>query len=214
MCKKLVSATGSNLLAHAAQLSYEDDEGMGHTSDMHTDGYSLTQFTPETRVEMMRRLQDPETWKPFNWFGFEYPATPGSAVHGPSFGDGGALAVLDTSGALVAQVQWVPGFWFGGANRHRAWNIGLIVLPEYRRTRATRAALTLLIDYLFTHTSVHRLEATTPVEAATRDAGFESTGLRREGVMRRAQWREGSWRDVTMLAILREDWVQRHTISS
>lgn len=170
------------------------------------DGYSLAAMAPETQALFVERFRDPGTWKPLNWFGFEYAGTPSGTTPGAIFGEGGVLAVTDESQKPVGIVQWIPGFWYGGANRHRAWNFGLVILPEHRRTRATRAAIKLTIDYLFTHTNVHRVEATTDAEYAKRDKGFESTGLRREGVMRNAQWREGGWHDVTMLAILREDW--------
>ncbi|MGO2521175.1 MAG: GNAT family N-acetyltransferase [Microbacterium sp.] len=170
------------------------------------DGYSLAPVTPALQGQLAQRVNDPETWKPYNWFGYEYGGTPGGSFQGIPFGEGGMLAILDESAAFVGHVQWVPGFWYGGANRNRAWNFGLIVFPEYQRTRATRAALLLLFDYLFTHTTANRIEATTPAAAAKRSQGIESTGLRREGLMRQAQWREGRWHDMTLLAILREDW--------
>lgn len=173
------------------------------------DGYHLEPFTPQQHSEFVQRLRDPETWKPYNWFGFEYSAIPGGNLQQGTFGEGGVLAVINTKSAIVGQVQWIPGFWYGGANRHRGWNIGLIVLPEFRRTRATRAASTLLIDHLFTHTTANRLEATTPAEAVQFDNGLLSIGLVREGTMREAQWREGRWHDMAMLAILRRDWEQR-----
>lgn len=171
------------------------------------DGYSLASFDASTQTEFLKRLQEPETWKPFNWFGFDYAASPiGSVSHGGSFGEGGMLAVVKSSGELVGQVQWIPGFWYGGANRNRAWNIGFIILPEHRRTRATPAALNLLISYLFTHTTANRIEAVTPAEALRKDVGIATTGLRREGTVREAQWREGKWHDVAILGILRHEW--------
>lgn len=175
------------------------------------DGYRLAPLTPVLQVQLAERLNDPETWKPYNWFGYEYGGTPGGSLQGIPFGEGGMLAVIDENSAFVGQVQWVPGFWYGGANRNRAWNFGLIIFPEYQRTRATRAAMVLLFDYLFTHTTAHRIEAATPAAAVKRSQGFESTGLQREGLMRKAQWREGEWHDMTLLAILREDWERRRS---
>ncbi|HXH34836.1 MAG TPA: hypothetical protein VNJ54_10530 [Plantibacter sp.] len=149
------------------------------------DGYSLAPLTAVLQGQLVERLNDPETWKPYNWFGYEYGGTPGGSLQGIPFGEGGMLAVLDERSNFVGQVQWMPGFWYGGANRNRAWNFGLIIFPEYQRTRATRAAMLLLFDYLFTHTTAHRIEATTPAAAVKHPQGIESTGLRQEGVMDR-----------------------------
>ncbi|MEY9850681.1 RimJ/RimL family protein N-acetyltransferase [Leifsonia sp. EB41] len=175
----------------------------------HVDGYSLSPFGPQEYAEFNQRLRDPETWRPYNWFGFDYLGNPGVNLQAGMFGEGGVLAISNQRSAIVGQVQWIPGFWYGGANRHRAWNIGIVVLPEYRNTRAARAGTQLLINYLFEHTTAHRIELTTAPEAVAIESGIRSLGLTREGTMRKAQWREGAWRDVAMLAILREDWQLR-----
>jgi len=171
--------------------------------------YSLAPFTPQQFAEFSVRLSDPETWKPYNWFGFDYLGSPGSNIQAVVHGEGGALAVVNDAAVVVGQVQWIPGFWYGGANRHRAWNVGIVILPEHRYTRAARAGLALLIDYLFEHTVANRIELTTAPEAVQIESGFRSLGLCREGVMRQAQWREGRWRDVTLLSILRHEWQAR-----
>lgn len=173
------------------------------------DGYSLAPLTPAMHNQLAERYRDPATWKPFNWFGYDYFGTPSATAQTAVFGEGGALAVVTETSELVGQVQWIPGFWYGGANRNRAWYLGMLILPEYRRTRATRAAFRLVTDYLFTHTTAHRIEAAMPADALARDRGLESIGLRREGLMRKAQWREGQWHDMSLLAMLREDWDRR-----
>lgn len=172
------------------------------------DGYSLTPFTGARHAEIAHRLNDPEVWQPYNWFGFEYPGVPMGAAHMGQFGESGILALVDAEHKTAGQVQWIKGFWYGGPNQHRAWNIGLIVLPEYRRTRATQAAVRLLIDYLFTHTTAHRIEMTTPAEAAPARESFRPGGMTREGTFRKAQWREGQWHDMAMFAVLRDEWEQ------
>lgn len=174
-------------------------------------GYQLQPFTQPTYAELQRRLQDVETWQPYSWFGFDYTGTPASAHTPPPFGEGGFLALVNADHDLVGQVQWVPGFWYGGPSRHRGWNFGALILPEYRRTRATSSAIQLLIDYLFTHTTAHRLEATTPAQAFPRTDVLETVGLKHEGVMRAAQWREGKWHDMAMYSILRHEWEDRQS---
>ncbi|KRC61182.1 hypothetical protein ASE14_09645 [Agromyces sp. Root81] len=69
----------------------------------------------------------------------------------------------------------------------------------------------MLIDYLFTHTTAHRIEATTSLEAAPKRLEAKPAGMSREGTIRQAEWREGDWRDIALYAILRPEWeANRH----
>jgi RimJ/RimL family protein N-acetyltransferase len=180
-------------------------------------GYSLRPYDPSTEAEMAERLRDAETWQPNNWFGFGYTQVPPFGPQSPGLGvispDGGRMRVVNDR-TTVGQVSWFPGYDYGGSPRHRGWGIGLLILPEHRRTRAASSALTLLIDYLFLTTTAHRIEATTSATAAPRSPLATPAGMSREGTLRRAQWRDGCWNDVVIYSILREEWEERRAMAS
>lgn len=68
-------------------------------------------------------------------------------------------------------------------------------------TRAQR----LLVEYLFAHTQVVRIEADTEVENIAEQRALEKTGFTREGVLRSAGFRDGRWRDAVRYSVLRDD---------
>ncbi|PRA83125.1 hypothetical protein CQ045_01660 [Microbacterium sp. MYb66] len=177
-------------------------------------GYSLRPYDPSTEAEMAERLRESETWQPNNWFGFGYTQVPPFGPQSPGLGmispDGGRMRIV-RDGTTAGQVSWFPGYDYGGSPRHRGWGVGLLILPEHRRTRAASAGLGLLIDYLFLTTTANRVEGVTAADAAPRSTSAMPGGMAREGILRSAQWRDGRWNDVAIYAILREEWEQRRT---
>lgn len=59
--------------------------------------------------------------------------------------------------------------------------------------------------YLFAHTTVYRIEASTEVGNIAEQRTLEKAGFTREGVMRGIGWRDGAWRDDVLYSILRTD---------
>ncbi|MGI3201592.1 GNAT family N-acetyltransferase [Streptomyces sp. GLT-R25] len=68
-------------------------------------------------------------------------------------------------------------------------------------TRAQR----LLVEYLFAHTQVVRIEADTEVENIAEQRALEKAGFTREGVLRSVGFRDGRWRDGVRYSVLRDD---------
>ena len=178
--------------------------------------YRIMPFGPETSQEMQRRLRERATWMPYNWFGYSHTTMP---IFGPQAislelgditPDGGRLMIVDAAGDLAGQVSWFPGYAYGGSPRHRGWGIGLTVLPEHRRTSAAQSALIQLIDYLFSTTTVNRIESVSAASAVPKRLEARPAGMTREGVIRQAQWRDGSWHDVAMYSILRSEWLSQN----
>ena len=120
-----------------------------------TGGYRLVAFNQQIIAELDQRLKDPETWLPNSWFGHLFSALsavpwgPPTAAN-PVTADGGKLAVVNAGGQLVGQVQWFLGNWYGGSPKHRGWQIGLIILPEHRRSSAAHR-LSLLEHFKQSH---------------------------------------------------------------
>jgi RimJ/RimL family protein N-acetyltransferase len=61
------------------------------------------------------------------------------------------------------------------------------------------------VDYLFAHTTVHRIEAATETGNIAEQKALERAGFSREGVLREIRWRSGDWRDEVLYSILRTD---------
>jgi len=115
--------------------------------------------------------------------------------------DGGVLMVI--SGAeRLGFVDWrrqpsTPGAYY--------WEIGMALLPEARGHGYGTQALRLVARYLFAHTTVHRLEATTEAGNVAARRMVEKAGFTQEGVLRETGWRDGAWRDAIIHSLLRTD---------
>ena len=96
-------------------------------------------------------------------------------------------------------------------NRHsttpntHCWTIGIALLPQARGHGYGSRAQRQLVDYLFAHTPVHRVEAYIEAGDAAELLALEHAGFSREGVLRRYTFRAGAWRDTVVLSVLRDD---------
>lgn len=140
---------------------------------------------------------------PFDDFG---PSAPRSSPAPCSMGDDGALSVVTDGGELAGEVSW---HW-----QRRRWGpnggsdclmFGIWLRPEHRGQGIGSSAQARLVDLLFRHTPVNRVEAHTDVENVAEQKSLERAGLRREGVTRGAQWRDGAYHDGILYAVLRDD---------
>ncbi len=85
------------------------------------------------------------------------------------------------------------------------YNIGILLLPEYRGRGLGSAAQCLLADYLFSTTLANRVEAGTEAENTAEQQALEKAGFQREGVHRGRGFREGRMVDGMTYARLRSD---------
>ena len=85
------------------------------------------------------------------------------------------------------------------------WNIGIALLPDARGHGYGTQAQRLLAQYLFAHTTVHRIEGITEAENLAEQRVIEKAGFTREGVMRGVFWRDGAYRDGVLYSLLRTD---------
>ncbi len=69
--------------------------------------------------------------------------------------------------------------------------------------------LAMLARYLFAHTTVHRIEASTEMGNLAEQRALEKAGFTREGVRRGTGWRDGAWRDGVTYSLLRTDQPER-----
>jgi RimJ/RimL family protein N-acetyltransferase len=119
-------------------------------------------------------------------------------------GENDGTLLICLAGQPVGQLQWhLVGY---GPNRGSdALNLGISIQPEVRGRGVGSRAQRLLADYLFAHTTVNRVEATTDVTNLGEQRALERAGFTREGVLRGAQFRLGAWHDIVVYSRLRSD---------
>ena len=84
--------------------------------------------------------------------------------------------------------------------------VGFWLAREARGAGLGRRAMTLLVDWLFDHPWVRRLELTTTPANAAALALAESLGFTREGVLRQRVVERGKAVDIVWFGLLREEW--------
>lgn len=113
----------------------------------------------------------------------------------------GRLAILG-DGILAGTASWYP-VQHGPNVGSRAFNLGIVLLPDRRAKGIGPHALRALARYLFDHTLVMRLEGSTDVENVAMQKAAERAGFTKEGVLRRAQFRLGAHHDLILYSLLR-----------
>ncbi|WP_371596484.1 GNAT family N-acetyltransferase [Streptomyces sp. NBC_00564] len=150
---------------------------------------------------MERFLMEPETAEPFQWFGWwdigrwrrQW------AENGLITEDSGYLMVVRDDERL-GFVAWRK---IVSSRTTHYWNMGIGLLPEARGKGVGTEAQRQLVQYLFAHTQVIRVEADTEVDNIAEQRALEKVGFTREGVLRSVVFRDGHWRDGVRYGILR-----------
>jgi RimJ/RimL family protein N-acetyltransferase len=89
--------------------------------------------------------------------------------------------------------------------------IGCTLAPEFQHTGYATEALRAVLDVLFRGLGKHRVIASIDPRNTPSVRLVERLGLRPEGHFRRAIWAHGEWTDDLRFAILRSEWMERHT---
>ena len=157
----------------------------------------------EADLPFLERLtQDPDAAGDYAWSGWRdlLRLRQGWAEDRLVGDDGGVLLIARGSERLGFvswfQVDFPPSYY---------WSMGIALLPEARGKGYGTLAHRLLIQYLFAHTTVHRIEAVTEAENVAEQRVLEKVGFIREGVMRGVFWRDGAYRDGALYGLLRTD---------
>ena len=117
--------------------------------------------------------------------------------------DDGAMLIC-ADGKPVGALQWHPVLY--GPNRgSQALNLGISITPGARGRGIGSRAQRLLADYLFAHTTVNRVEASTDVTNLPEQNALKRAGFTREGILRGAQYRLGTWHDLVVYSRVRTD---------
>ncbi|HMK12058.1 MAG TPA: GNAT family protein [Acidimicrobiales bacterium] len=154
-------------------------------------------------VELERLDLDPSVSEPFQWRGFrDWRSRRRRWELDGYLGDDDALLIVARNDTFAGIVVWS---WVNTAGPRGCIQIGILLLPEHRRCGIGTVAQRLLANYLFAHTTVNRLEATTQLENVAEQRALERAGFQREGLLRGRGWVDGAWRDGYIYARLRTD---------
>ncbi len=85
------------------------------------------------------------------------------------------------------------------------WAIGIGLAPQFRGRGYGSEAHRLLVRYLFAHTQVNRIEATTEITNVAEQRALDKAGFTREGVLRGTTFRQGRWHDQVIYSVLRDE---------
>jgi RimJ/RimL family protein N-acetyltransferase len=85
------------------------------------------------------------------------------------------------------------------------WAIGIGLAPEFRGCGYGSTAQRLVVRYLFAHTQVNRIEATTEITNVAEQRALEKAGFTREGILRGTTFRQGRWHDQVIYSVLRDE---------
>jgi RimJ/RimL family protein N-acetyltransferase len=139
-----------------------------------------------------------------SWFGFADDGKVRSRVESGETirPDRGMLAIVDDDGIVVGELSWHMSA-NGPRPNGECWNLGIWIAPAHRGQGHGSAAQRLGADYLFEHTMMERVEASTEAGNLAEQRALEKAGFTREGVLRHACFRGGEWRDMVVFSRLR-----------
>ncbi|GAA0946918.1 GNAT family N-acetyltransferase [Virgisporangium aurantiacum] len=157
----------------------------------------------ESDLEMFRRfLTEPFLIGP-DWSGFKDAQQPGRRFAQDGYlGEDDGRLVVDVREQACGFVGYHQGVYSGMA---RYWEIGIVLLPEWRGKGVGWRAQALLTDYLFSHSPAQRIQAGTHAENVAEQKSLVKAGFQLEGVVRACEFRAGAWRDGYLYSRLRDD---------
>jgi RimJ/RimL family protein N-acetyltransferase len=164
---------------------------------------------PEDTRLLFRWLNDPEIISPRDRFELESYRTMEDALHRSSE-DPASLAPRFVVELKAGRTPiGVVGYFnsYTALDSIDVWYV--ITLLEERGKGYGKEAVRLLVDYVFAHTTVERVGATSDVENPGSTGLLRSLGFRDEGVLKRALYHHGGWHDVAIFGITRAEWTTR-----
>jgi phage shock protein PspC (stress-responsive transcriptional regulator)/RimJ/RimL family protein N-acetyltransferase len=153
----------------------------------------------ESDLDMFRRFCIEPFLIGLDWAGFRDAQEPARrfARDGYLDPDDGRLMVEVVDEQVAAgMVSYRAGLYSGMA---KYWEIGIVLLPEWRGRGIGWRAQAMLCDYLFSHSPAQRIQAGTHAENIAEQKSLEKAGFRLEGVVRACEFRAGQWRDGYLL---------------
>ena len=164
---------------------------------------SLRAFREDDLPFLDRLCTDPDALGYFEWTGFVDVRSRRKRWEKDGYvgEDSTALAIVLPDGDVIGIASFARQD--RGGLPGTCYEIGLALLPEYRGRGLGTATQRLLVDYLFSYTTAHRLEAGTNTKNIAEQKSLERVGFRREGVLRGIVFQHGEWQDAVLYSLLR-----------
>lgn len=165
------------------------------------DGVRLRPISESDLVLIVRFEWDLDAIGEFDWFGFRMERVRELERRWREDGLVGAessyLAVVVGDDTCAGVVDWRP------VGRTGNYEIGVALFPAHRGRGIGAEAQRLLVEYLFSTTTAHRIQAGTEIDNIAEQKALERVGFQREGVSRGHHFRAGQWRDGVIYGLLR-----------
>jgi len=84
--------------------------------------------------------------------------------------------------------------------------IGYMLIQGERGKGYGSEAVQIMVDYLFLHKNIVRIQAETHIVNIASQRVLEKAGFTKEGIIRQSFFSRGVWRDTAMFSILRDEW--------
>lgn len=157
----------------------------------------------EADLVMFRRFCTEPGLIGLDWTGFRDAGAPDRRFAKDGYlGEDDGRLMVETEGIAAGFVGYQWG-QYGAAGRYA--EIGIALLPEWRGRGVGWRAQAMLCDYLFHHTTVHRIQAGTHAENIAEQKSLVKAGFQLDGVVRACEFRAGRWRDGHLYSRLRDD---------
>lgn len=159
----------------------------------------------EDDLAMFRRLATEPHAIGLDWAGFRDAQAPARRFATDGYlgqEDGRLMVEAEEDRAATGFVSYRAGLYAGMA---KYWEIGIVLLPEWRGRGIGWRAQAMLCDYLFSHSPAQRIQAGTHAENVAEQKSLVKAGFQFEGVIRSCEFRAGQWRDGYLYSRLRDD---------
>lgn len=159
----------------------------------------------EDDLAMFRRFLTEPGLIGLDWSGFHDAQEPARRFAADGYlgaEDGRLIVTCPPDETALGLVSYQAGRYAGLGGY---WEIGVVLLPEWRGRGIGWRAQAQLCDYLFAHTPAQRIQAGTHPENLAEQKALEKAGFSLEGVVRAAEFRAGQWRDGYLYSRLRDD---------
>jgi RimJ/RimL family protein N-acetyltransferase len=169
-----------------------------------TDSVRLRPVTEEDLEPFEQMFLDPEAIGTFNWTGFHDPRIwrkrwEENRLLGP---ERWVLIVESPAGERAGFISWRM---VNPDSPYQCWEFGISLWPQWRGRGFGAEAQRQLVRYLFAHTQLNRIQASTSVDNIAEQRALEKAGFTREGVIRGMAFRDGAWHDELIYGVIRSD---------
>jgi ribosomal-protein-alanine N-acetyltransferase len=154
-------------------------------------------------LDILQTVANSPDFSPHVWFGYRN-VTGIAREHSENglLSDDVGRLMVEADGLVVGFVSYLRGRY---GFRGDYYDIGIALLPEFRRQGIGWRAQAVLTAYVFEHFPVQRVQAGTQLDNVAEQGALLKAGFQQEGVIRASEFRAGQWRDGVLFSRLRDD---------